>query len=117
MLAALFAGAEIVQALPGWSATQMSQSIAEAPKKQLSVTVELVSADRNEERPCDRNGIISGMARCPTVQCITVCGGLPAAMFTIAPPLAGTEEHASAADDPSRGISTIPDLPPPRPSA
>jgi hypothetical protein len=95
----------------------VSQSVAEVLKVQPSATVELVSADRDDERPCDRNKIMSGMARCPTVQCITVCGGLPAATFTIAPPLSGTEEHASAADDPSRGISTIPDLPPPRPSA
>ena len=117
MLTALFAGADFAKALPGGVTFQVSQSIAEAPKRQTPAIVEFSSADHKAKRPCGHKRAMSGMVRCPTVQCITVCGGLPAATFTIPLPLAVVERHASAADDPSRGISTIPDLPPPRPSA
>ena len=118
MLAALVAvaGAGSAKAFSDTASVPLAQSIIAAPYEQAAVH-EGVSADRDTERPCGRNGIVPGTARCPTVQCITVCGGLLAATFAIPPPSASADEHASLIDDPSRGISTIPDLPPPRPSA
>jgi hypothetical protein len=119
MLVALVAvaGAGSTKAFSDAASVPLSQSIIAPPQEQAAAVHEVVSADRETERPCGRNGIVPGTARCPTVQCITVCGGLLAATFAIPPPSASADEHASLIDDPSRGISTIPDLPPPRPSA
>ena len=119
MLAALVAIADVdnVKTLTGAAFAQPSQAITEAADERQSAVQEVRSANHGTERPCDRYGSTPGQSWCPMVPCITVCSGLPAAPFAIPAPPAGTDSHASVADDPSRGISTIPDLPPPRPFA
>ena len=83
-----------------------------------AVDAVLTTADATK-RPCDSRGASPGTARCPTaIPCLTVCGALPNAASTVPPPsAAGADSHARAIDDPSRGITTLPDLPPPRLSA
>ena len=76
-----------------------------------------VNASQDMKRPCHRRGVPPGLARCQSAQCITICGGLPAAMFAMHPPSADANRHTSPADEALCGISTAPDLPPPRPSA
>lgn len=119
LLAALVAvaGSGTVAASPGATFIQTSDAVTAVADQRRAVVQELVSADRDIEQPCGRNGSGPGLARCSTVQCITVCGGLPTATFAIPPPAADADAHVFVTDDPSRGISTIPDLPPPRPSA
>jgi hypothetical protein len=119
MLAALVAvaSAGTVKALPGAAFAQLPETIAAASDRRQPSLQEVVSPYRDTGRPCDRAGATPDLARCPTVQCITVCGGLPITMVAIPSPPRGSDTHASVTDDPSRGISTIPDLPPPRPSA
>lgn len=119
MLAALVAvaGAGTVKAFPSAAFARPSETITTAADQGRPVLQEVVSTRHDTGRPCERAGAAPGLARCPAVQCITVCGGLPTATFAIPPPSAGADTHAFMIDDPSRGISTIPDLPPPRPSA
>ncbi|KAA0686252.1 hypothetical protein [Azospirillum rugosum] len=77
----------------------------------------LTAAD-GTDRPCNRRDASTGTARCPTaVPCLTVCGGLPNAAFAVPPPSVGADSYARVVSDPSRGITTLPDLPPPRLSA
>ena len=118
MLAALVAvaGSGTVKAFADIASTQPTQTITAAADQRQAVVQGLLSADRGTERPCDRNGSEPGLARCSIVQCLTVCGSLPT-KFAIPPPPTGADAHVLLTDDPSRGISTIPDLPPPRPSA
>lgn len=119
MLAALVAaaGSGTVKVFPGAAFAQSSDAVSAVVDQRQGSVQEFVSTARDAERPCGRNGNAPGLARCSTVQCITVCGGLPAATFAIPPPSADGDAHGFVTDDPSRGISTIPDLPPPRPSA
>ncbi len=119
MLAALVAvaGSGTVKVLPGAAFAQSSDAVSAVVDQRQGSVQEFVSTARDAERPCGRNGNAPGLARCSTVQCITVCGGLPTAAFAIPPLSMDDGSHAFVTDDPSRGISTIPDLPPPRPSA
>lgn len=119
MLAALVAvaGSGTVKAFPGAAFVQASHAVTAAADQRQAVVQEFVSAVRDTERPCGRNGNAPGLARCSTAPCVTVCGGLLTAAFAIPPPSAVADAHGLVTDDPSRGISTIPDLPPPRPSA
>lgn len=119
MLAALVAaaGSGTVKAFPGAAFAQRSEVVTAMADQRQTIVQEFVSTARDAERPCGRNGNAPGLARCSTVQCITVCGGLPTAAFAIPPPSADGDAHGFVTDDPSRGISTTPDLPPPRPSA
>ena len=76
---------------------------------------QVLSADRGVPRPCDSRGSLPS-AQCPTaVPCIT--GGLPPNAFAVPAPAVGRDEHARAGDAPAHGITTLPDLPPPRLSA
>lgn len=89
-----------------------STAVARGP---VTTVVRVLSADHGMERPCDRRGALPS-AQCPTaVPCIT--GGLPPTAFTVPAPVARVDERAPAGDDPAHGITTLPDLPPPRPSA
>ncbi len=119
MLAALVAaaGSGTVKAFPGAAFAQTSGAVSAVADQRQDSVQEFVSTDRDTGRPCGRNGDAPGLARCSTVQCITVFGGLPTATFAIPPPSADGDAHGFVTDDPSRGISTTPDLPPPRPSA
>ncbi len=119
MLAALVAaaGSGTVKAFPGAAFAQTSDAVTAVADQGQAIVQEFVSTDRDTGRPCGRNGNAPGLARCSTVQCITVFGGLPTATFAIPPPFADGDAHGFVTDDPSRGISTTPDLPPPRPSA
>lgn len=89
-----------------------------AEEREAVVPTVLTAAD-DTDRPCNGRDASTGTARCPTaVPCLTVCGALPNAASTVPPPsAAGADSHACAIDDPSRGITTLPDLPPPRLSA
>ena len=106
-----------VKAFPGAAFGQTSDAVTAVADQRQAIVQEFVSSDRDTGRPCGRNGNTPGLARCSMVQCITVFGGLPTATFAIPPPSADADAHGLVTDDPSRGISTIPDLPPPRPSA
>jgi hypothetical protein len=119
MLAALVAvaGSGTIQAFPDAAFAQSSDAHSAVVDQRQGSVQEFVSTARDAERPCGRNGSAPGLARCSPVQCITVCGGLPTAAFAIPPPSADGDAHRFVTDDPSRGISTTPDLPPPRPSA
>lgn len=115
MLAALVAvaGAGTVKTFPSAAFAQTLQTATAAAAERQAVVQEFVSADRDAERPCGRDQGGPGIVRCPAVQCITVCGGLPAA-FALPAPGESADAHVFVTDDPLRGISTIPDLPPPR---
>ncbi len=119
MLATLVAaaGSGTVKTFPGAAFARTSDAVSTVADQRQAFAQEFVSTARDTERPCSRNANAPGLARCSTVQCITVCGGLPAATFAIPPPSADADAHALVTDDPPRGISTTPDLPPPRPFA
>lgn len=86
--------------------------------QQVPTAREVQAAASDAERPYRAGSALPGMARCPTTfQCITVWGGVPAAACTVPPPSAGIVQHALIVDDPSHGITTPPDLRPPRLSA
>lgn len=106
--------------VPVWAGTvQLSRALigtvaAVAPAPDVR---HVVSADDGTRRPCDRSGVTPGTGQCMVIQCLSICAGLPTGAVTLPPPPASIDEHAAVTDDPSRGISTIPDLPPPRRTA
>lgn len=117
VLAALIAVAGEASAgtFSGARSGQVSQSMPAASDEAPAALQDVLCADRDTERPCGRGSTVPGTARCSTVQCIG--GGLPATAIAIPAPEAIGDEHVRAAEDSSRGIATIPDLPPPRASA
>lgn len=115
---------------PGWTRAlapvdtvrsfQPAFSDAVSAEEREAVVPTVLTAADGTDRPCNgRDASTTGTARCPTaVPCLTVCGALPNAASAVPPPsAAGADSHARAIDDPSRGITTLPDLPPPRLSA
>ncbi|KJR62999.1 hypothetical protein VY88_22620 [Azospirillum thiophilum] len=72
------------------------------------------------ERPCEghseRGSAAGGAVRCQATPCLPACGALPAAAGSPVPSVDDAGRHARAIDEPLRGLSTIPDLPPPRPA-
>jgi hypothetical protein len=85
--------------------------------RRVPAAEQVLNASQDMKRPCHRRGVPPGLARCQSVQCITICGALPAAMFAIHPPSADADRHTSPTDESLCGISTAPDLSLPRLSA
>lgn len=85
--------------------------------EQVWATGQAVTASHDTKRLCSRRGMLPGTARCQSTQCIIFCGGLPATMFAFHPLFVDGVRHTLLADRSLCGISTPPDLPPPRPSA